>query len=285
MTMTDEQVTRPDLRVVGHMEADDASTHLSQARTIELLLESSERPNRTVPIRRSFLQLSKPSGSKVPGTLQSLVANRQERALDLYLLVAAVTYKPDYEVTTWSSTWARSIGIFDEKTGAAAVSRAWKTLKNLGLISTARGKGRQTTVTKRLEDGSGDYTPPGKRNEPYLQLPFEYWDHDLHLNLSLPGKALYLIALANYMPPAKTRFPLVHTRIAQYYGLAEMTVANGIKELITHGVLAQKGVQRYETLAVRNGWATRPLYEICPPFSRRGPAPTPTVWAEDFSEL
>ncbi|MGA4803599.1 hypothetical protein [Streptomyces lavendulocolor] len=274
MTVTEEEATEPELEVVGRAEADESSAHMSQERTIELLLERSKRPTRTVPIRRDFIQVGR-APNTAPGALRSLVASRRERSLDLYLLVAAVTSGSDYSVTDWSSTWARTIGIFDEKTGASAVSRAWKALKDLDLIATARGKGRRTTVIKRLEDGSGPYVPPVS-GEPYLQLPFEYWEHGLHASLSLPGKAMYLVALAQRRPSKGPSFPLVHARISQWYGLAEKTVASGITDLIDNGVLEQTGFEVYETLAVRTGRASRPLYSLREPFHHRGlPIPAP----------
>ncbi|MEV7020065.1 hypothetical protein [Streptomyces sp. NPDC093991] len=274
MTVTEEQATQPELEAGDPAEVDDTFVPMTQERTIELLLERSKRANRTVPIRRDFLQLGKAPNTE-HGALRSLVASRQERALDLYLLVAAVTGGGDYSVTEWSATWARTIGVFDEKTGPSAVSRAWKALKDLGLITTSRGKGRRTTVTKRLEDGSGAYMPP-VTGEPYLQLPFEYWEHGLHTALTLPGKAMYLIALAQRRPHKDRRFPLTHARISQWYGLAERTVANGIKDLIEHGVLQQDGFEYYETLAVPLGRAARPLYALREPFHHRGlPVPAP----------
>ncbi|WP_119580651.1 hypothetical protein [Streptomyces europaeiscabiei] len=280
MTVKQEQATQPEREADGPIEGDDASVPMTQERTIELLLKRSKRANRTVPIRRTFLQEKKASGT-VHGPLRSLVANRQERALDLYLLVAAVTSGGDYSVTDWSATWARTIGVFDEKTGASAVSRAWKPLKELDLIATARGKGRRTTVTKLLEDGTGsDYAPPGT-GEAYLQLPFEYWERDLHLGLSLPGKAMYLIALAQRRTREERKFPLVHARISQWYGLAERTVANGIKDLIENGVMEQDGFEYYETLAHPTGRASRPLYALREPFHHRG---LPASATQDSSE-
>ncbi|MEU6487576.1 hypothetical protein [Streptomyces sp. NPDC046887] len=253
--------------------------HLTQERTIELLLARSKRANRTVPIRRDFLQTGKTPNTQ-PGVMRSLVASRQERALDLYLLMAAVTGAGDYSVTDWSSTWARTVGIFDEKSGASAVSRAWKGLRELNVISTARGAGRRTTVTKLLEDGSGPYHPP-VANEAYFQLPFEYWEQNLHTTLSLPGKAVYLISLAQRKP----KFSLAQAKVGEWYGLAERTVAKGIKDLIHHEVLERVGSQVYETLAVPSGRASRPLYALKDPFGHRGlPVSTPRDSSEEQSQ-
>ncbi|MFI6525563.1 hypothetical protein [Streptomyces uncialis] len=254
--------------------------YMTQERTIKLLLDRSKRANRTVPIRRDFLQTGKTPNTQ-PGVMRSLVANKQERALDLYLVMAAVTGAGDYSATDWSSTWARTAGIFDEKSGASAVSRAWKALRELNVISTARGAGRRTTVTKLIEDGSGRPYHPPVANEAYFQLPFEYWEKNLHTILSLPGKAVYLISLAQRKP----KFPLAQAKIGEWYGLAERTVANGIKDLIHHEVLERAGSQTYETLAVPSGRASRPLYSLKDPFGHRGlPVPAPRGFSEGESQ-
>jgi hypothetical protein len=249
--------------------APGAEGAMSQDRTIEMILTRSARTNRTVPVRRLFLQLGEGRDTR-SGPLKSLVASRQERALDLYLLVAAVTGGPGHAVTEWSTTWARTIGVLDEKSGASAVSRAWKALKDLGLITTTRGSLRRTTVTKRMEDGSGPYEPPVSAGEKYLQLPFAYWEEHLHTRLSLAGKAMLLIALAQ----RKNTFPLVHARIGEWYGLAQKTVATGIEDLVGNGVLEPAGFEYFDTLAVRSGRGSRPLYRLVRPFHQRGLPPT-----------
>lgn len=273
MTSTQNTATEPESGdKIGRDElasTHDAEQSMSQGRTIEMILTRSARANRTVPIRRVFLQLGEGRDAQ-PGPLRSLVASRQERALDLYLLVAAITGGPGHAVTEWSTTWARTIGIFDEKSGASAVSRAWKALKDLDLITTARGSQRRTTVTKRMEDGSGPYEPPMNAGEKYLQLPFEYWEKDMHTKLSLAGKAMLLIALAQ----RKNKFPLVHARISEWYGLAQKTVAAGIDNLVENEVLEPAGFEYFDTLAVRSGRGSRPLYRLVPPFHQRGLPPT-----------
>ncbi|MEU4359417.1 hypothetical protein [Streptomyces virginiae] len=259
----------------------DTEGFMSQDRTIEMILNRSARTNRTVPIRRAFLQRGEGRDAQ-PGPLRSLVASRQERALDLYLLVAAITGGPGHEVTEWSTTWARTIGVFDEKSGASAVSRAWKALKDLDLITTARGSQRRTTVTKRMEDGSGPYEPPMNKGEKYLQLPFEYWEKGMHSTLSLSGKAMLLIALAQ----RKNKFPLVHARVSGWYGLAQKTVAAGIDNLVAHKVLEPAGFEYFDTLAARSGRGSRPLYRLVPPFRQRGLPPTglEDIFDQNWSE-
>ncbi|MFI8392936.1 hypothetical protein [Streptomyces sp. NPDC085540] len=195
------------------------------------------------------------------------MARKQERALDVYLLFGAVTPSGDFSATEWSTSWARSLGIFDEKTGGAAVSRAWRALKDLKIVATTRGDGRRTKVTKLLEDGTGEpYEPPGTTGAPYFQLPFAYWENGLNTKLSLPGKAMLLIALSL----RKSEFPLVHTTIHDWYGINKQTVAKGIQELIEHKVIDQSSEQWYETLQTRSGVGRRPLYRFTDPFTQPG---------------
>lgn len=242
---------------------------LSQERTIELILARSKRTTRTVPIRRVFLQQDGPGTSardrKIPGPLRSLVAKKQERPLDIYLLLAAVTGAGDYSATDWSTTWARSVGLFDENTGGAAVSRCWKALKDLKLVTTERGVGRRTKVTKLLEDGSGQpYRQPG--DGPYFPLPFAYWETGLNTKLTLPGKAMFLIALSL----RSLEFSLVQARIHEWYGINPQTVAKGINELIEHDVLEQSRLEWFDTLHTRSGKGSRPLYRFKAPFTPIG---------------
>ncbi|MFF4653708.1 hypothetical protein [Streptomyces sp. NPDC001380] len=253
-----------------------AQGKLSQPQTIKLILDRSQRPTRTVPIRRTFLQQGASTGPKTPGPLHELVRRSQKRAFDLYILVSAVTSGGDFSVTEWSTTWARSVGIFDETSGTAAVSRAWKVLEELNLISRKRGKGGKTVITKLNEDGSGSpYSPPAG-GEPYFQLPFDYWDNNWHNTLSLPGKAMLLVASSQ----RKTDFTLPQERMPKWYGISPDTAGKGIRELINNNILVHTGDEWYDTLSTRSGRASRPLYALWPPFSPRGlGTPTPDTEA------
>ncbi|MGV9563888.1 hypothetical protein [Streptomyces sp. NPDC003480] len=259
------------------------STPLGQPETIKLILERSQRPTRTVPIRRAFLQreVSK-SGSKSPGALAELVRRSAKRPLDLYLLLSAVTSGGDFSVTEWSTTWARSVAIFDEKAGTAAVSRAWKVLKELGLISRARGEGGKSNITKMHEDGSGrPYTSPGEGiGDPYFQLPYEYWDKNWHNTLSVPGKAMLLIASSQ----RKLKFTLPQERMPEWYGVSADTAGKGIRELMKHGILVQVGDEWYDTLKTRSGRGSRPVYGLWPPFIPRALG-EPTTEEEAATEV
>ncbi|MFE7540826.1 hypothetical protein [Streptomyces platensis] len=240
---------------------------LGQPETIKLILDRSQRPNRTVPIRRALLQREARDGTKSPGALAALVRRSAKRPLDLYLLLSAVTSGGDFSVTEWSTTWARSVGIFDETAGTAAVSRAWKVLKELQLITRARGEGGKSTLTKLHEDGSGrPYTTPGEGlGDPYLQLPYEYWDRGWHNVLSLPGKAMLLIASNE----RKLRFTLPQERMPGWFGISADSAGKGIRELSEHDILVQLDDEWYDTLKTRSGRASRPVYGLRPPFTPR----------------
>ncbi|GAA3177705.1 MULTISPECIES: hypothetical protein [Streptomyces] len=240
---------------------------LPQQDTIRLLLERSARPNRAVPIRREFLQQG-PKGAPAPGPLHDLVRRSRTRALDLYLLVSAVTSSRDFDVTEWAATWARSVGDHGEKSGQTTVSRAWKVLTDLKLIERRRGREGKTTVIKLREDGSGTpYTPPrSSGGDPYFPLPYEYWDHGLNESLSLPGKAMLLITLSQ----RKERFPLPQGRMPNWYGISADTAGRGLTELQDKGVLAHVDDERFATLSTRTGWASRPVYSLLAPFTPRG---------------
>ncbi|MFI7246192.1 hypothetical protein [Streptomyces qinglanensis] len=243
-------------------------TPLGQPETIKLILDRSQRPTRTVPIRRAFLQREASKGGiKSPGALATLVRRSAKRPLDLYLLLSAVTSGGDFSVTEWSTTWARSVGIFDEAAGTTAVSRAWKVLKDLQLIFRVRGEGGKSTITKLHEDGSGrPYTSPGENlGDPYFQLPYEYWDKDWHNALSLPGKAMLLIALNQ----RKLEFTLPQERMYEWYGISADSAGKGISELQKHGILVHVDDEWFDTLKTRSGRGSRHVYSLLPPFTPR----------------
>ncbi|MFD8364368.1 hypothetical protein ACFW9V_05620 [Streptomyces hygroscopicus] len=258
-------------------------TPLGQPETIKLILDRSRRSTRTVPIRRAFLQKEVgKGGTKSPGALTDLVRRSAKRPLDLYLLLSAVTSSGDFSVTEWSTTWARSVGIFDETAGTAAVSRAWKVLKELGLITRARGEGGKSTITKLHEDGSGrPYTAPGEGvGDPYFQLPFEYWDKGWYSILSLPGKAMLLIALSQ----RKLKFTLPQERMPKWYGISADSAGKGIRELMKHDILVHVDDEWFDTLKTRSGRGSRPVYSLWPPFTPRALG-EPTADEETTTEV
>lgn len=241
---------------------------LTQEETVEWLLNRSQRTNRTVPIRRAFVQDTEdgPVLHQKPGPLSQLM--RHERALDLLLIMYAVTSGRDFSVTERSETWGRASGVSFavDGTASAAVSRLWRKLEDLHLIARSF-EGRFLKVTKLLEDGSGaPYTRPSgsevSRKEVYFQLPFQYWEDGLHKRLNLPAKAVMLIG----MSLRKAKFPLVPETYEQWYGISQATVRRGIDQLMENQLLDEVDEELFITGETRTGRGKRTLYAFRPPY-------------------
>jgi hypothetical protein len=244
---------------------------MTQDQTIEWLLARSQRRNRTVPLRRSFVQVAVENGPRsasVPGPLANLMRN--ENALDLLLLVYAVTTGGDFGVTERSETWARATGVSFATDGSASasISRLWHKLERLNLITRSQD-GRKTRVTKLREDGTNrPYARPltsetGPLGDIYFQVPFQYWEDDYHNKLSILGKAVMLIG----MSLRKAQFALPQTaEFAGYYGISKSTMERGIKELIATGLLNEIGSEIYKTGETSTGYGERLLYGFRSPF-------------------
>jgi hypothetical protein len=138
--------------------------------TIEELLARSKRA--AVPIRWTFVQQGTRKAPK-PGPLAEFVHNRDERALDAWLLAHAAASAPPFNVDLPAVVWARMFGITGNDP-CSAVSKVWKRLEDRGLIARDRVR-RLASVTLLREDGYGHtYTHPGANSatrEPYFKLP------------------------------------------------------------------------------------------------------------------
>ena len=123
-----------------------------------------------------------------------------------------------------------------------------RVLDDLQLIRRARA-GNASVV--HLLDESGDGAPyehPYHRGESYLRLPHAYWLENWHTTLTLPGKAMLLVALS-----LKEDFELPHDRVPDWYGMSADTAARGLNELIGHGILRMN--QTYESAPLSaTGW-------------------------------
>jgi hypothetical protein len=90
-----------------------------------------------------------------------------------------------------------------------------KRLEDRKLITRGR-VGRTSSITLLSEDGSGDaYTHPATARHQYLKLPHAYWTERHYETLSLPAKAILLVALS-----LRSRFPLPYERGPAWYGLS-----------------------------------------------------------------
>ncbi|MFD5595034.1 hypothetical protein [Streptomyces griseorubiginosus] len=241
---------------------------LTQDQTIKWLLDRSQRTNRTVPIRRAFVQDTEdgPILQQKPGPLSRLM--RHERALDLLLLMYAVTSGGDFSVTERAETWGRASGVSFKIDGSASapVSRLWRKLEDLQLIERSF-EGRFLKVTKLLEDGSGKaYTRPtgseNSRKDVYFQLPYQYWDDGLHKKLRMPAKAVMLIG----MSMRKAKFPIVPETYEKWYGISQASLRRGIDQLVEAQLLDEVDQEVFVTGETATGLGTRTLYAFRPPY-------------------
>ena len=168
-----------------------------QATLIDMLKQSGRG---IVPIRKTFVQQGE-RGNRVPGPLATFVGTHDQRALDAYLFVHALASAEPWNCDYPAGMWVRAFGLTDTAEPASArsaVSKVMKRLEDRQLISRSRA-GRKASITLLKEDGSGDpYEHPHKAGdgENWLQLPHAYWLDEFHRSLSLPGKAMLLVALS-----------------------------------------------------------------------------------------
>lgn len=226
--------------------------------TIQAILEESQRPGKA-PLRSTFCQQGRGRSTR-PGPLATFVRRGRESALNQFLLLLAWASAAPFDVRRDSRVWARAVGLAADASGRAAVSRNWQFVAEQNLIEVAR-KGRLANVRLLREDGSGeDYTHPGATSASYLRLPFAYWTDGHHSSLSLPGKALLLIALS--LPDD---FSLPPERGADWYGISPSTVERGLRELRHADLLRARRVRKSAPLAPE-GYTFVNLYTLAAPY-------------------
>jgi hypothetical protein len=233
----------------------------TQPEAITALVAKSKR--QSVPIRWTFLQ-QKGKHGPLPGPLCEIVRNQDKRAFDLYLLVLLVAAGKPHEVIIEAAGWARALGIANTS-GLVAVSRTWKRLADLNLITRGR-KARKASITLLREDGSGaPYVRPRGRTHPerYLRLPLEYWTQEWYRAIGLPAKAMLLIALS-----LQDRFYLPIERAKEWYGLSADTAQRGLAQLEDVGLLGRE-VKYKPAPLTSQGWTEEHRYTLKPPFGPR----------------
>lgn len=237
--------------------------------TVVALIEKSGRKNSATPIRRSFVQPLERQEQPGGGPLARLVARRDQRALVLYLMVLTLATKEPWDVRRHSRIWARVLDMGGSNSAPQAVSKAWKRLREVGLVHTERDK-RLTAVTILREDGSNKpytYPDPTRRADRYLRLPFAFWLDGWYQKLSLPAMAMMLVLLAE-----KDGVVLPLDRVPDWYGISRATAQRGLKELEDQGLLRINSVRRTEPLAPDGFTFDRHLTLI-------GPLAKPAKWA------
>jgi hypothetical protein len=247
--------------------------------TIETYLARSGRE--ALPLELGFIQGKRVGRKNTPGPLAEFIRRGRETALEQYLLAHsfASSGELDFDVRLPAFAWARATGgYFDPDTGVVepaalhGVSRNWKFIRGLRLISTERVS-RLVRVTLLADDGSGEpyrHLGAGTRGKKlqgggYLQLPYAYWRERWHERLTLPAKAMLLISL--YQGDG---FPLPLAKVPLWYGISVGTAERGFEQLVELGLLHQETLRRPDVESPV-GFSYTNYYELRPPF---GPAGT-----------
>jgi hypothetical protein len=235
---------------------------LTQRETIEDLLAQSGRG--IVPIRKSFVQQGRGKDTR-PGPLASFVTAHDARALDAYLFVHALASAEPWNCDYPAGTWVRALGLGSSATPASArgaVSKVMKRLEDRNLAKRGRS-GRRASVTLLREDGSGEpYEHPHRAgSDRWLQLPYAYWLEGHALALSLPAKAMLLVALS--LPDG---FYLPSERADDWYGISPDSADRGLRELRKAAVL-DTDRQWIKNQRSDTGWTEHWTYTLAGPFS------------------
>lgn len=237
--------------------------------TIEAILHASRRRD-YLPLRDSFVQGKDPAGNALPGPLHLLARRGVDSTLEQFLLHRALASGGQFDVCRHPIVWQRALGLMpghaEDDAGRRTVLRNWKTLRDARLVETRR-RGRLLNVTALAEDGSGRvYRHPGEKDarEDYFKLPFAYWRQGYHERLSLPAKAVLLIALTLgdwfWLPPRHA---------TAWYGLSESTLQRGLTELYKAEVLDRRW--HYKDAPLTEAGFTREYHWVLkPPFGPKG---------------
>jgi len=185
------------------------------------LLASARR--QLVPIRRSFVTLPDTAGR--PAMLATFVKARRTRAFDAQMLLLG--FEPILDKTPLhSAVWGRALSPEEgPRVSGQSMSKTWAELAEYKLVNRDGRIRRLANVLPLREDGSGSpYTRPGKSAQGttgYFALPITYWTEGWDQKLTLPAKAMLLVA--------------------RRYGISERTAGRGATELRKHGLIGVHG--------------------------------------------
>jgi DNA-binding transcriptional ArsR family regulator len=226
----------------------------------ELLNPERQRHRSATPIRRSFLQNTEGEAKEAP--LRWFVSERRTLALDLLLLLHCTASAEPWDVEMAAMAWARALDMPITGSSESTVSKNWTWLEGKGLIRSER-RNRVRKVFMLNDDGSGgEYIRPSGGSRGFFRLPFIYFTERWHKQLSLPGKAVLLISLAQ-----REQFTLVTERAAEWYGVSQDSLQRGLDELRDLGLVTSWLVARKSGRA-RLGVTSVNHYRLNPPFDR-----------------
>ncbi len=238
---------------------------------LSVFAEHEVSPHQAVPLRRAFVQ-TESDGQARPGQLSSFVSDKDDLALSLYLLLLTLARTlPSQSVALPSFRWASLLRRGSAKGTRDLVSRAWRRLERRSLVELER-EGRLTRVTLLREDGSGKlYRHPGKTDELYFKLPVEYWTQGHHASLTLPGRAMLLVALS-----LGDEFVLPAVQVPRWYGVSADTARRGLKQLVEVDLLGFS-TSRKKAPESPGGFTFQRYYTLRPPM---GPHSHPSSASE-----
>jgi hypothetical protein len=222
--------------------------------------------------------------------LSELLTGRHHRPLDAWLLLHALQpVLPGSPLPL--RTWANLLSTGTRCTPSAA-SKAFAVLEELQLVARTRG-GSTPTFELLHEDGSGAaWTRPGMTEETgpgYFAVPYAYWTGGWADRLTLPGKVMFLIILAETQNPKTPAFHMPVERAQDWYGISERSAERGYTDLHKNGLLL---VRKTKVVDGRHPAGRRDVYwrALASPFStadrarlqdaartaaRQNPAPDP----------
>ncbi|HEY7932945.1 MAG TPA: hypothetical protein VID48_03890, partial [Solirubrobacteraceae bacterium] len=234
----------------------------SQAGAIAAIIDGAG--HNSLHIRRSFVQDRDLDDQPRPGRLAALIGAGRNSTFDQYLLLLAWAQRGQASLCLDWRIWARLLGLPLNDAARRTIGRNWKILSDLNLVAVSR-RGRQTSATAQCEDGSGKpYERPDLDGARCLELDHRYWNEDYHKRLTVPGKAVMLIALT-----LGDWFALPTRRGPQWYGISRSTLERGFKNAYECAVLGTRFSLKQAPLAPK-GYTKQNHYILLAPFGPRG---------------
>ncbi|MDO3403429.1 hypothetical protein QWI29_25575 [Mycolicibacterium neoaurum] len=219
-------------------DVEEDAAPITPAQTVAELLNDARRGY--VPIRKVFVQKERTAEDRA-AKLAEVVQGRHQQPLNALLLLHAL--EPILRDRPLDMrVWARLLSTKSQCTPSAA-TKAFTTLVDLGLVS--RTHEGQAPVLRPLHEGTGEaWTRPGEDDQEggpgYFTLPHTYWTMGYADQLTLPGKAMLLIMLAETQQPTKKHFAMAVSQAKDWYGISERTAERGYRELNNAGLLLVK---------------------------------------------